>query len=144
VGWWSWVIGGAILLGSELVFVDAQFYLVFVGCSAIVVGVIAGAMPTLPEWAQWAIFAALAIISMVAFRSRLYDRVRGRAPAVRSGPAGEVLTLPAGLLPGQTCQTEHGGTFWTVRNDSDVAIAPGARAKIAQVQGLVLSVRPEP
>ena len=142
--WWAWVIGGAILLGSELGFVNAQFYLVFVGGSAIVVGAVAAASPALPEWAQWASFAVLAIVSMVAFRSRLYDRLHGRAPTVRSGPAGETLTLPVRLEPGQTCQAEHGGTFWTVRNDGDATIAQGARARIARVQGLVLSVRPEP
>lgn len=36
--WWGWVIGGAILLGAELAFVDAQFYLVFVGTAAIIDG----------------------------------------------------------------------------------------------------------
>jgi len=28
--WWAWIAVGAILLVSELAFVDAQFYLVFV------------------------------------------------------------------------------------------------------------------
>ena len=36
--WWAWIAVGAILLGSELAFVDAQFYLVFIGASALVVG----------------------------------------------------------------------------------------------------------
>ena len=31
--WWAWIAVGAILLGSELAFVNAQFYLVFVGAS---------------------------------------------------------------------------------------------------------------
>ena len=38
--WWAWIAVGAILLGSELAFVDAQFYLVFVGASAFVVGML--------------------------------------------------------------------------------------------------------
>ena len=38
MSWWGWVIAGAILLGAELAFVNAQFYLVFVGSAAIVVG----------------------------------------------------------------------------------------------------------
>jgi len=29
--WWAWIAVGAILLGSELAFIDAQFYMVFVG-----------------------------------------------------------------------------------------------------------------
>jgi membrane protein implicated in regulation of membrane protease activity len=38
--WWAWIAVGAILLGSELGFVDAQFYLVFVGAAALLVGVL--------------------------------------------------------------------------------------------------------
>ncbi len=122
MSWWAWVIGGAVLLGAELAFVDAQFYLVFVGSAAILVGVIVAATPWLAAWAQWAVFAALAIVSMVTFRSRVYERLRGRTPPVRTGPANEVLTLPVSLAPGETCQAEHSGTFWTVRNDSDATI----------------------
>ena len=36
--WWGWIIAGAILLGAELTFVNAQFYLVFIGSAAILVG----------------------------------------------------------------------------------------------------------
>src|ERR1700722_12101289 len=38
--WWGWVTVGAILLGSELTFVNAQFYLVFVGGAALIVGLL--------------------------------------------------------------------------------------------------------
>ena len=143
MSWWGWVIGGAILLGAELAFVDARFYLVFIGAAAILVGAIVAATQSIAPWAQWAVFAALAIVSMVTFRSRIYDRLRGRAPPVRTGPTNEVLTVPVSLAPGETCQAEHCGTFWTVRNDSDTAIPSGARARIARVQGLVLLVRPD-
>ena len=141
--WWGWVIGGAILLGAELAFVDARFYLVFVGCAAILAGLITAAAPELPSSAQWAIFAVLSIASMVGFRARIYERLRGHPPPVRSGPANEVLTLPSALAPGESCQAEHGGTFWTVRNDSDAAMPSGARARIVRVQGLTLVVRPD-
>ena len=32
--WWGWIIFGALLLGSELLIVDAGFYLVFIGIAA--------------------------------------------------------------------------------------------------------------
>jgi len=143
MSWWAWVIGGAIMLGAELGFVDAQFYLVFVGSAAILVGVIAAVMP-LPEWAQWTAFAVLALVSMVLFRSRIYRQLRGHLPAVAAGPAGGILTLPVALAPGATCQAEHGGSYWTVRNDGDAPLAPGARARIVSVDGLTLRVRSEP
>jgi membrane protein implicated in regulation of membrane protease activity len=143
MSWWSWMIGGAILLGAELGFVNAQFYLVFIGAAALVVGLASAAIPGLAPDAQWGLFAILAVLSMVMFRNRLYRRLRGHAPAVQWGPAGGVLTLPAPLEPGQHCQVEHGGTFWTVRNDSAQAMTAGERARVASVQGLTLLVRPD-
>ncbi len=52
--WWGWIIAGAILLGAELTFVNAEFYLVFVGSAAIVAGVVTALTPVAP-WAQWAL-----------------------------------------------------------------------------------------
>jgi membrane protein implicated in regulation of membrane protease activity len=135
------MIGGAILLGAELAFVDAQFYLVFVGSAAIIVGLLDVSV-AVDGWAQWALFAVLATGSMLLFRDRIYRRLRGHPPEVRTGPSGGELTLPAALAPEERCQTEHGGSFWTVQNDSDVALPSGARVRIVRVQGLTLLVRP--
>jgi membrane protein implicated in regulation of membrane protease activity len=141
--WWGWVIAGAILFGAELSFVSAQFYLVFIGVAAVVVGIIT-AMASPAPWAQWALFAALVIVSMVAFRSRVYRRFRSELPPVRTGPAGGVLTLAVPLAAGASCQTEYSGTVWTVQNDSSAPIAPGTRVRIMSVRDLTLLVRPEP
>src|SRR6202035_3567591 len=73
--WWAWIAVGAILLGSELAFVDAQFYLVFVGAAALVVGFLGLTGADLAVWLQWLIFAALAVSSMVGFRRRIYERM---------------------------------------------------------------------
>ncbi len=142
MSWWGWIIAGAILLGAELTFVNAQFYLVFVGSAAILTGLATLAAP-LAEWLQWALFAVLAILSMLAFRSRVYSRFRRDMPHVSTGPAGGVLTLSAGLAAGASCQVEHGGSYWTVRNDGDRAIPAGGRARIVSVHELTLLVRPD-
>jgi membrane protein implicated in regulation of membrane protease activity len=141
--WWGWVIAGAILLGAELSFVNAQFYLVFVGSAAILVGLATLLLP-LAQWLQWALFAVLAIVSMVTFRSRIYHRFRGTLPALETGPKGGLITLPVALGAGDSCQAEHGGTFWTVRNDSNTPLPAGSRARIVSVQSLTLLVRPDP
>jgi inner membrane protein len=141
--WWGWVVAGTIMLGAELAFIDAQFYLVFTGAAAIIVGLIAAVMPEFSPPAQWAGFALLAVISMVAFRNRVYRRLRGNLPEVRTGPAGTVLTLASALAPGESARIEHGGSSWTVRNDSDGPIAAGARARVVQVHGLTLLVQPD-
>ena len=141
MNWWAWVIAGAVLLGAELSFVNAQFYLVFIGAAAIVTGLAAALAPALSLWVQWAIFAVLALVSMVGFRSRIYERLGDHASPVRSGAAISELTLPEMLGPGATCQVEHGGSFWTVRNDGPTPIASGERAHIVRREGLTLTVR---
>jgi membrane protein implicated in regulation of membrane protease activity len=139
--WWGWIIGGAILFAAELAFVNAQFYLVFVGSAAILTGLVTIAAGLAP-WLQWGLFAILAIVSMVAFRSRVYRKFHGELPEVKTGPAGGQITLAVPLAPGESCQTEHGGTFWTVRNDSTAQIPAGARARITRVTNLTLHVTP--
>lgn len=140
--WWAWIIAGVILLGAELAFVSAQFYLVFVGSAAILVGLISLLLP-LPEWLQWGLFAVLALLSMVTFRSRIYRRFHAEMPPVSTGPAGGVITLKEPLAAGESCQAEYGGSFWTVRNDGDTAIPSGGRARIVSVRDLTLLVRPD-
>ena len=140
--WWGWIIAGAILLGAELAFVSAQFYLVLIGSAAILVGLATLVLP-LTDWLQWALFAVLAVVSMVTFRDRLYHRFTHTMPKVDIGPAGGVITLPISLGAGESCQAEYGGSFWTVRNDSDTPIPSGSRVRIARVQDLTLIVRPE-
>ena len=141
--WWGWIIAGAILLGAELAFVNAQFYLVFVGSAAIIVGLATALAAGLAPWAQWALFGLLAIVSMVTFRSRVYHRFQRELPPVKTGPAGGVITLRVPLAAGESCQAEYGGSFWTVQNDSDAPIPSGCRARITAVHDLTLLVRPE-
>jgi membrane protein implicated in regulation of membrane protease activity len=142
MSWWGWIIAGAILLGAELAFVNAQFYLVFIGSAAILVGLAAFLLP-LAHWSQWALFAILAIASMVTFRSRVYQRFNRALPKVDTGPAGGLITLQVSLGAGESCQAEYCGTFWTVRNDSETPIPSGSRARIARVQDLTLLVKPD-
>jgi membrane protein implicated in regulation of membrane protease activity len=142
MSWWGWTIAGATLLGAELIFVNAQFYLVFVGSAALVVGIITALSPGFAAWGQWTAFGVLAIVSMVLFRNRVYHRLARHAPGFRTGPVGGTITLPVSLGPGESCQTEHGGTFWTVLNDSGAPIPSGTQARIERVQGLTLLIRP--
>jgi membrane protein implicated in regulation of membrane protease activity len=142
--WWAWAVAGAILLGAELGFVDAQFYLVFIGLAAILVGLEGMVGPTLPVWMQWALFAALAIVAVTTFRKLLYERLRRDGPRpVAAGPAGDLITVPTNLPPGESCQIEYRGSHWTVTNDAAEALAAGSRARIERVQGLTLHLRPD-
>ena len=138
--WWAWITVGALLLGSELTFVNAQFYLVFVGAAALVVGFLnlAGALPAV--WIQWALFALLAIVSLLTFRRRVYERIRGTLPDIKLGPKGESVILPAELAPGASCRLEFRGCSWSAVNGGRSVIAAGGRARIDRVEGLTLVV----
>ena len=138
--WWAWIAVGAILLGSELTFVNAQFYLVFIGASALVVGFLGLAGFELGIWAQWAVFAVLSLGSMLTFRRRIYEKLRPKLPGMRAGPAGDTLTLPEALPPGESCRVEYRGTSWSAVNGGTAPIAAGARARIDRIDGLTLIV----
>jgi len=142
--WWAWIAVGAVLFGAELAFVDAQFYLVFVGAAALITGSLRLLGFDLAVWLQWLIFAILAVVSMLFFRRRIYGRMRGSLPAMRTGPAGETLTIGVALQPGEGCRLEFRGSSWSALNEGAVPIAAGARARIARVDGLTLILHAEP
>lgn len=140
--WWGWLVFGVGLLGVEMFFIDAQFYLVFLGISATVVGLLGLAEIHMPEWSQWLLFAGLAILTMVAFRRRVYALVRGSAGHV-TGPVthGDTVLVAARLEPGKTCRVDYRGSTWTARNVDDRAIEAGTEALIAHLDDLTLHLK---
>ena len=63
--WWGWMIFGALLLGSELLIVDAGFYLVFIGVAAALTGLLEVMGLGLEPWVQWVVFSVLSLVLMV-------------------------------------------------------------------------------
>jgi membrane protein implicated in regulation of membrane protease activity len=139
--WWSWMILGAVLLGVELFAVDAQFYLVFLGVSAFLVGLAAMFGVVLPEWGQWMAFAALSLISFFTFRKSLYAKIRGGAIGFNETLAGKSVNVVEDLAPGRETRLEYRGTKWTAENVGSESIAAGARATIVEVDGLTLRIK---
>jgi membrane protein implicated in regulation of membrane protease activity len=80
---------------------------------------------------------------MLTFRRRIYERMRRGLPPMKSGPAGETVTLPTELPPGETCRLEFRGCSWSAINGGNAVIAAGARARIQRVDGLTLVVHGE-
>jgi hypothetical protein len=135
---------GIGLLGVEMFVIDAQFYLVFVGLSAAIVGLLGLFGADLPGWAQWLVFSALSIAAMLAFRRRLYEMVRNRSGHVEDRlTVGDRVVVAARLEPGQTGRVEYRGSSWTARNTGTAPIEAGREAVIAQVDGLTLHVTAE-
>jgi len=85
----------------------------------------------------------LAVGFMLGFRRRIYERMRGRLPALMQGPAGETITLVAALPPGESCRLEYRGSSWSAVNSGSAEIPAGGRARIARVEGLTLVLHGE-
>jgi membrane protein implicated in regulation of membrane protease activity len=138
--WWGWIIFGAFLLVSELLGVDAAFYLVFIGIAAMLTGVPELVGLPLELWVQWMLFAGLSLVSMVIFREKLYKKIRGGGPGFDASPAGEILKLEEDLQAGESCRMELRGTNWTVLNASSEAFEKGTNVRVTAVEGLTLKI----
>jgi hypothetical protein len=140
--WWGWIVVGAVLLGAELFIIPTDFFLVFLGASAFAVGLIGFVGIELPQWAQWATFAVLAGLLLVFFRGWLRARWP-KAARVDDTLVGEIAVTREPLAAGANGQIEMRGATWSARNEGDVALAPGDRARVERVEGLTLHVRRE-
>ena len=138
--WWGWMIFGALLLGSELLVVDAGFYLVFIGIAAAITGLVEVAGIGLEPWVQWILFSIISLILMVFFRKQLYAKLRGSGVGYETGPAGEIVTVEQVLQPGETGRLAYRGTEWTVLNSSDQSFEQGQHVQISSVDGLTLKL----
>lgn len=139
--WWGWIVIGTLIFCAELFAIDAQFYLIFIGAGAIIVG-LAGLLGLhFPEWGQWLLFAILSVGSMVLFRRKLYDKIRGGAVPVSDSVTGGRIVVDHELLPGASGRADYRGTTWTVWNIGDQPIPAGGSATIESVEGLTLKVR---
>ena len=140
--WWGWLVVGIGLLGIEMFVIDAQFYLVFIGIAAVVVGLLGLAGIASPAWAQWLTFAVLSVIAMLAFRRRVYELVRGRTGQVEERlTIGDRVLIPERLEPGHQCRVDYRGSTWTARNVGARAIDAGSEAPIVHIDGLTLHVQ---
>jgi hypothetical protein len=142
--WWAWMILGAVFFGAELFAIDAQFFLVFLGLSAALVGVLELVGVSMSEWAEWLTFATIALISMFTFRKVLYEKIRGNVPGFSEGVVGEYLVIPVDLESGRQTRASFRGSDWTVVNDGGSNIAGGTRVKILRSESLTLYVSNDP
>jgi membrane protein implicated in regulation of membrane protease activity len=142
--WWGWIVVGAVLLGAEIV-VPTDLYLVFLGLSALAVGLLGALGLDAPASVQWALFGAFSVISLVFFRRRVRSRFteRGSDPRVDDTLVGEVAIPAETLAPGATGRAELRGTVWTARNAGPSPLPAGSRARVERVEGLLLHLRAE-
>jgi membrane protein implicated in regulation of membrane protease activity len=137
---WGWLVIGALLFSAEMFLIDAQFYLVFLGAAALVVGLLGWFGLPLPEAAQWLLFAVLSVLAMLGFRKRMYELLRKPQDTVPDSlTVGDRVQLPETLAPGQACRVEYRGSSWTARNIGSNPLS--GEVVIAKVEGLTLLVQ---
>ena len=141
MAWWGWAVIGILLLCAELFAIDAQFYLIFIGAGAIVVGLIGLAGIDFPIWAQWLLFAVLSITAMLTVRRHLYERLRSQTTARVDTDVNRRVLIPQELAPGRSSRVEYRGSGWTAVNIGDQVIPAGSEVRIDSVDGLTLNVR---
>jgi len=141
--WWGWMVLGAVLLGAELFAIDAQFYMVFLGLSAALVGLAGLFGLVMPEWAQWVAFATLSLVFFFTFRKSLYQNIRGGAVGFRATLTGNIVNVDTDLAAGAEARIDYRGTKWTAKNIGNETIAGGSKARVVKADGLTLHIEAE-
>ena len=141
MAWWSWCILGVVLLGVELLAVDAQFFLVFAGLSAVAVGLLGLVGLELPVAGQWLLFAVLAVTAMFTLRRPIYAKFMNRPFSNVSTDLDQRVVLTQELAPGKSCRIEYRGSGWTAINIGEQVIPSGGAARIDSIDGVTLRVR---
>ena len=139
--WWTWFVLGTLLLAIELFAIDAQFFLIFIGAAAIVVGLIGMLGINLPVGLQWLLFAGLSIAAVATMRRQIYAKLRNRPLASVDTDVNQRVRIPEELAPGKSTRIEYRGTAWTALNVGKHAIPAGQEVRIESVDGLTLHVR---
>lgn len=138
--WWGWIILGALLFGAEIMGIDAAFFLIFIGISALLVGIAELLGMGLPFWGELLAFAIISLISMVFFRRRIYTMVRSNAKGVDDNIVGQTVQLTEDLAPGDTGRVNYRGTTWSVMNVGGMVIKSGSHATIKVIDGTTLKI----
>lgn len=139
--WWGWIVLGAALLGAEVV-LATDFFLVFFGAAALLVGVLLLLGLLLPVWGQWLLFAALSIVSLLLFRRRLRTILSRSDREERPELVGESGIVITAIAPGARGTVELRGTTWTAEHGGGGPLSPGDHCRVDRVDGLTLVVRP--
>ena len=138
--WWGWIALGTLLLGAEMALIDAEFYLVFIGISALLVGMADLLGLAVPAWGEFLIFAALAGGSMFFFRQQVYKLVRGNTKDIETIPVGDTVQVGADIAAGGGGRVDYRGSTWSVINIGTDTIAAGTIASIRRIDGTVLKI----
>jgi len=142
--WWSWVILGLSLVAAEVI-LPTDFFFLFFGFAALVVGALAGIGAVDSAPLQWLLFSVIAAAALIFFRGPLLARFKGTA---REGQdvdsmVGETAVALENIPSGGIGKAELRGSTWNARTNGQTGLVKGQRARVERIDGLTLWVRPE-
>jgi inner membrane protein len=142
--WWSWIILGLALVAAE-VLLPTDFFFLFFGFAALVIGGVAGVGAVESAPLQWLLFSVVAAAALAFFRGPLLARFKGAAREAQDvdSMVGETAVALEDILPGSVGKAELRGSTWNARNNAQVAVVKGQRTRVERVDGLTLWIRPE-
>ena len=138
--YWHWLVLGVLLIGAEML--DGSGHLIWLGISALAVGLIHWAIPSMPWVVQILLFAAISIISIFAWKAyRKANPDPDNYPTLNkrgSNYIDRVVTLSQAIVDGEG-KVNVSDTIWKVRGPD---LAVGTKVKITAVEGTSLVVEP--
>jgi membrane protein implicated in regulation of membrane protease activity len=142
--WWSWIILGLALVAAE-VLLPTDFFVLFFGFAALVIGGLAGVGAVESAPLQWLLFSLVAAAALVFFRRPLLGRFKGMAREAQDvdSMVGETAVALDDILPGGVGKAELRGSTWNARNSAQSTVVKGQRTRVERVDGLTLWIRPE-
>jgi inner membrane protein len=140
MSWWLWILLGLVFLGLELA-LPGGFFLVFFGVSALLVGGLVALALDLPVWIEWVTFAILSIALLCAFRRRLVELLGASSASEVDSLIDKEVEVSEQISAGSRGQVLLRGSPWQAENIGDVTLEVGSRAKVQQLEGLVLKIK---
>jgi membrane protein implicated in regulation of membrane protease activity len=140
MSWWLWILLGLVFLGLELA-LPGGFFLVFFGVSALLVGGLVALALDLPVWIEWVTFAILSIALLCAFRRRLVELLGASSASEVDSLIDKEVEVSEQIRAGSRGQVLLRGSPWQAENIGDVTLEVGSRAKVHQLEGLVLKIK---
>ncbi|MCX9563737.1 NfeD family protein [Vibrio cholerae] len=141
LNFWHWLAFGLILLAAELL--GTAGYFLWLGLSALLVGVLLTVMPI--GWQlQWLAFASFSLVTTWLWWRRQFNQDK-KQDAERDlnqkdkQLIGRVIQITEDTPAGEF-QISLGDTRWTARCEQD--LEQGSRVSVIAVDGIILIVRP--
>jgi membrane protein implicated in regulation of membrane protease activity len=139
--WWLWLVAGLALIGAELLVAPTGLYLLFLGVSALLVGLLGFAGLAREVGLQLILFAVFSFASLLLFRRSLASRLRAAGAPALAELVGETAVALGPVAANAVGSAELRGAIWRVRNVGKFDVAKGQRCRIERVEGLELWVR---